>query len=116
MNVKDIIAKLKGLKAIQRFLPPSLKEALSEDGVGSYSRYSGFMVICASILWVSFLIVKTHSIPDMGGVTEFITAGNSAYAANQLKRIAAANKTGVPNAASGPTPDPQGGDPNASAS
>lgn len=91
-NIMRVIGKVKGL---QRFLPPSLREVLSEDGVGSYSRYSGFLVVCACILWVSFLVVKNHSIPDMGGVSTFLAAGQSQYAANQLKKVVAASKTGT---------------------
>ena len=106
MNFRFVLDKLKGIKALERFLPPSLREALSEDGVASYSRYSGFLVVSACVMWVSFLVVRNHTIPDVGGLAEIITAGNSAYVANQVKRVVAANKTGVPNAPSGPAPDP----------
>ena len=72
------------------------KEALSEDGVGSYSRYCGAACVSAAILWVSYLVFKNHALPDLGGVSTFIASGNAAYAANQAKKIAAAMK-GVQN-------------------
>jgi hypothetical protein len=104
MDGKFVVGKTAAaMRWFQKFLPPSLRETLSEDGVGSYSRVSGFMVICASLVWVSFLIVRNHVIPDLNGVATFVTAGNSAYAANQVKRVVAASKTGIPN---GGPPDP----------
>lgn len=62
-----------------------LKEALSEDGQGSYSRYCGAASVVASIAWVTYLVFKNHALPDLGGVAGFIASGNAAYAANQAK-------------------------------
>jgi hypothetical protein len=78
-----------------------LRECISEDGVGSYSRLSGLLVVLSSIAWVSYVVIRTHSIPDLGGVTGFIAGGNSMYAANQAKKIASAIKGTAPQ-----TPNP----------
>lgn len=77
------------------FLPVHIKEALSEDGVGSYSRYAGAFSVIIAALWVSYVVLKTAHLPDMGGVATWVATGNSAYAANQAKKVASAIK-GVP--------------------
>lgn len=75
------------------FLPP-LKEVLSENGVGSYSRYSGFLIVVSVIVWVSYLIIRNHAFPDMAGPTAFLAGGQAQYAANQVKMIVAAGRGG----------------------
>lgn len=83
-----------GYTHLKAILPP-LKEVLSEDGVGSYSRYTGFIIVLATLAWVTYLVIHNHAFPDMTGPTAFIAGGQSAYAANQAKHIVAAAKTGV---------------------
>ena len=73
-------------------LPEHIKQALSEDGVGSYSRYCGAFSVVAAVLWVTYIVVTTKHIPDLGGPATWITAGQGAYAANQAKKVAAAVK------------------------
>lgn len=93
------------IKKFASVLPP-LKEVLSEDGVGSYSRYSGFVVILATICWITFLVIKNHAFPDMAGPASFMASGQASYVANQAKRVTAALKSGgvqAPNDPSTPT-------------
>lgn len=92
--VKTGFNKLMGLKAVKGFMPP-LREVLSEDGIGSYSRYTGFLIVIFTLFWVTYLVFHNHAFPDMDGPTAFVAGGQSAYAANQVKRIAAAAKTGI---------------------
>jgi hypothetical protein len=73
-------------------LPAHLREALSEDGVGSYSRYAGAFSVVIAAVWVSYVVFKTHALPDLGGAATWVATGNSAYAAGQAKRVAAAIK------------------------
>lgn len=91
-----MLQKLKSLFAkAHNWLPPSLREVLSEDGVGSYSRFSGFFIIVATVCWVTFLVIKNHAFPDMTGATAFIAGGQAQYVANQAKRVVAAAKNGT---------------------
>lgn len=74
------------------FLPP-LKEVLSENGTGSYSRYTGFMVVLSVIVWVSFVVFKTHIIPDLTNPGIFMTLGaGTQYGIGQVKHMIAAAK------------------------
>jgi hypothetical protein len=73
-------------------MPAHLKQALSEDGVGSYSRYCGAFSVVVAAIWVTYLMVTTKHMPDLGGPATWITAGQSAYAANQAKKVASAIK------------------------
>lgn len=86
------VGKLKGM------LPP-LREVLSEDGVGSYSRYSGAVIIVSTIFWITYLVFKNHALPDLDGPAIFIASGQTQYAANQIKGIARAMKGGNPDPA-----------------
>lgn len=83
--VRNTLSKFKG------FLPP-LKEVLSENGVGSYSRYSGMIIVLATIAWVTYLVIHNHAMPDMAGPTAFVAGGQTQYAASQVKHVVAAVK------------------------
>lgn len=70
---------------------PPIREVLSEDGVGSYSRYLGFWTAVFVFGWVTYIVIHNHKLPeDMTGPTTFLVGGQSAYAANQAKKVAAA--------------------------
>ncbi len=87
--------KLKGLLSkVNKHLPPPLREILSENGVGSYSRYSGFLIILATIGWTTYLVWHNHAFPDMTGPTAFVAGGQAQYIANQAKNMIAAAKSG----------------------
>jgi len=80
-----------------------IREALSENDKGSYSRLSGLIAVVSSVGWVTYVVIKTKALPDFGGVTVFITGANAAYAANQAKHVVSVMKGSVQN------PDPQVG-------
>lgn len=93
--IKSIFSKVKSLEAL---LPPPLREVLSENGVGSYSRYTGFLIVTFTLGWTTYLVLKNHAFPDMTGPTLFIGGGaGTQYAVNQIKNVAAAAKSGLPN-------------------
>jgi len=78
---------------------PPLKEILSEDGIGSYSRYLGFWTAIFVFGWVTYVVIHSHALPpDLTGPGTFLVAGQSAYAANQAKSAAKALKPNVPSA------------------
>lgn len=80
------------LKSLSGMFPTHLREALSEDGVGSYSRYAGAFSIVVAAMWVTYVVVKTGHLPDLGGVATWVTSGQAPYAANQAKKVASAIK------------------------
>jgi hypothetical protein len=83
------------IKKLWRFksIFPPLREVLSEDGVGSYSRYTGFMLVLATIFWITYLVIRTHVLPDLEGPALFIGASQSSYGLNQIKNVAAAARS-----------------------
>lgn len=111
-GIKSIIGKVKSLQSL---MPPPLREILSEaDGTGSYSRTTGFMIVLATLGWTTYLVLHNHAFPDMTGPTLFIGGGaGTQYAANQIKNVAAALKTGVAPGTPAPPIVPTGGPPNA---
>jgi hypothetical protein len=92
-----MFARLKAFfSALHMRMPAHLREALSEDGIGSYSRYAGAFSIFVGAFWVTYIVLKTGHIPDLGGVATWVASGQSPYAANQAKKVASAIK-GTPS-------------------
>jgi hypothetical protein len=55
---------------------------LSEpDGTVSYSRVTGALMVFAVIFWGSYVVIKTHIMPDLGAATGLTSAG---YIANKI--------------------------------
>ena len=71
-NLKGIIAFLKG--------------AISEStGEPSFGRLGATAVVISTIFWITFVVFKTHAIPDLSGPSLFLSSGTSAtYGANKL--------------------------------
>ena len=84
-----------------------VRSVLSEsDGTGSWSRCGSLLLALATITWVSYVVCRTHAIPDLQGPAWFLTTGTgSLYGTNQLKSIVSAftgkGKDGVPAGAPG---------------
>ena len=78
------------------------KDALSEpNGTGSFSRVSAAAIIGSVLMWVSYVVFKTHAIPDLSGPTLFLTGGSSAtYGANKVAGVVsgALQHQGTPDA------------------
>lgn len=89
------------IEVCNRFGLPPLKEVLSENGVGSFSRYSCFVVVVAATVWVSFLVFKNKALPDLSGLSLYVTGLVAAlYGINQAKAVVSAikgNATDTPN-------------------
>lgn len=71
-----------------------IKSIFSDGGTGSWSRTASFLALVASIGWVTRIVLKTQAIPQLDGVTLFVT---SMYAINQIQNAissAFANKIG----------------------
>jgi hypothetical protein len=69
------------------------KDAFSENGRGSFSRYAcGFILINATA-WVWYMIFKTHALPDLTGMAMYVPASmGTLYGANQVKNVVGAWK------------------------
>jgi hypothetical protein len=62
-----------------------LKSTFSEaDGSASASRVLAGSTVLATIGWITYLVVRTHVLPDLSGAAMFITAGGSLYGVNKL--------------------------------
>lgn len=48
-----------------------------EDGTPSYARTGSFLLLLGVLAWVSHIVLKTHSIPDLTGPSWFFTGGTS---------------------------------------
>lgn len=74
-----------------------LKTVLSEDGQGSYSRFAGFLIVVATLGWITYLIIMTKTMPDLTGPTAFITVSSgSHYLTNKASDILSAFKGKTP--------------------
>lgn len=81
------------------------KETLSEaNGHGSFGRVSAGAIVVFTLFWITFLVIKTHTMPDLAGPTLFLSSGSaSTYGAN---KVADAIKNKGKNDPSDP-PDPK---------
>lgn len=70
----------------------TLHESMTEDGVGSFSRIIGAAVVVFTLGWVTYIVVKTSTLPNLTDASIFLASGSSAYAVNQAKHVAAAIK------------------------
>jgi hypothetical protein len=68
-----------------------VKSALSEPpttagpGAASFSRIAASFIIGFVLMWVTFIVFKTHTMPDLAGPTLFMTGGAGAtYGANKV--------------------------------
>jgi hypothetical protein len=77
------------------FLKGLLRES---DGTPSSSRTLTACVILASLCWISYVVIKTHALPDLTTVSAFDTVvGGSLYGLNRLSQTAkdlVGNKSG----------------------
>jgi len=85
MAFKFIPSLVGKLEKYEKYLPPPLREVLSEpDGSGSYSRTSGFLIIVAVILWGSYLVIHNHAMPDLAGAAALVGSAQAAYGVNKV--------------------------------
>jgi len=64
-----------------------LKSTFSEaDGSASASRVLAGSTVLSTLLWITYLVILNHVLPDLGGAAMFITAGFSGYGVNKVAR------------------------------
>lgn len=79
-----------------------IKEFFMDDGKGDMGTVCVFLCVCAVIFWVSYLVIKTHTMPDLSGPTAFIAASGAVhYASSKVDNVVSAWR-GTPN--NGPNP------------
>lgn len=61
-----------------------LKEVLSEDGQGSFSRVSSFLIVLGALYWITHLVRYNHAFPDFGGLALLI---GTLYGINKASSI-----------------------------
>lgn len=63
-----------------------VKEGFSEpNGSGSFGRLGAGAIVFSTLVWVTYVVLKTHVIPDLSGPSLFLSTGTSAtYGANKL--------------------------------
>ena len=70
-----------------RFVKAAMSEPATAEGDGSasFSRIAAAFIIAFVLLWVTYLVFYTHTMPDLAGPTLFMTGGASAtYGANKV--------------------------------
>lgn len=73
-----------------------IQEVFSDAGSGSFSRCGSAAIILFCLVWTSHVVYKTHQLPDMGGVSMFMSSGvGTLYGINKAGGIFAAIK-GIP--------------------
>ena len=75
-----------------------LRSVLSgPDGAGSTARVSTLLIVLFSLGWITYLVERLHSIPDLTGLTEFIVAvTGSLYGVNKITAAVVQSKTSCP--------------------
>lgn len=68
------------------------REVFSEDGRGSFSRVIQGFIVLMTCSWVTYIVIRTRAIPDLGGPATFVGAGSLHYMTNQAAGIVAAFK------------------------
>jgi hypothetical protein len=66
------------------------------DGTGSATRVLAGLTVLTTLIWVTFIVIKNHALPDLGGASMFISAGFSGYAINKVAGIADKAKVDPP--------------------
>lgn len=83
------------LKSLFALIPEHWKQALSENGEGSFTRYACLFILINAAGWVWFSMFKSHVLPDFNGLTLFVSSCLGVlYGTNQAKNVVAAWKGG----------------------
>jgi hypothetical protein len=78
-----MLMNLEGIKKV-------LREIMSEPGANgtlSWGRVASTVSLLAAIVWVSHILIHTHALPALDGITGFIVAP---YGSNKLATAAQA--------------------------
>jgi hypothetical protein len=52
-----------------------IKSVFSDNGVGSSSRVLSGAVVFSTLFWITYVVFKTKTIPDLGGPSMFMATG-----------------------------------------
>lgn len=65
-----------------------IKSVFSDGDQGSFSRCSAGFIIVITCVWVSHVVFKTHSLPDLTGPLAFLSGGTACtYGCNKMPAI-----------------------------
>lgn len=77
---------------IQAFLA-FIKSVFSDGGQGSFSRCGAGAVVAATLGWITYLVIKTKALPDLGGPSMFMATGvGICYGTNKASEIVSSFK------------------------
>jgi hypothetical protein len=82
------------MKPVIQKLVAFLREVFSEGGQGSFSRVIQGLIVLSTCGWVTYVVLRTRAIPDLGGPATFVGAGSLHYMTNKLPDIMNAFKGG----------------------
>jgi hypothetical protein len=64
------------------------KGVISEGGSGSFGRVGATAIVVCSLIWVSYIVFKNGALPDLSGVSLFLSSGVSAtYGASKVAGV-----------------------------
>jgi hypothetical protein len=65
-----------------------LQQLFSESGEASFSRLGAFIALSFACAWITYLVLRTHVLPSLEGLTFFIAALYGLGKANEtLQRL-----------------------------
>lgn len=65
-----------------------LRSTFSEpDGTGSASRVLAGSTVASCLVWISYIVISQHHLPDLGGASLFVSSGFSGYAVNKVSCV-----------------------------
>lgn len=98
--MKALIDTVKALKPLKY-----LKTALSGSDEASWGRLGATSVLLMTYFWVTYLVIRNGTLPDMAGPSTFVASGVAAcYGINKVAEYATDKKKGTTEVA--PDVDP----------
>ena len=72
----------------KRFMSKFIQQLFSESGEASFSRLGAFIALAFACGWITYLVLRTHLLPSLEGLTFFIAALYGLGKANEtLQRL-----------------------------
>jgi hypothetical protein len=57
------------------------------DGSGSASRFLAGTTVLATLFWITYVVIRTHVIPDLTAPALFISSAFTGYAVNKTTGV-----------------------------
>ena len=65
-----------------------IKGIFMDGNLPSFSRVASGFIVAASVFWVTFIVLKDGKIPDMAGITAYVSAALAVlYSANKITDV-----------------------------